>query len=260
VAAFPPPVVVIGIGELGGVFARGFLRLGRPVFPVTRAIPPTEAAAAVPDPELVLVAVSEDDLPGILEALPETWRSRTGLVQNELLPPDWERHGVVDPTVAPVWFEKKPGQDVAIIIPTPIAGPAAPLVAAALATLAIPATPIDRAGLAEALVVKNLYILTANLAGLRVGGTVGELWDRHRPLAAAVAAEVLDLQEARLGTPLPRERLLGALATAVAADPAHRATGRSAPRRLARALAQAARLGVDVPTLASLRHEADASA
>lgn len=31
-----PPVVVIGIGEMGGVFARGYLKNGHPVYPVTR--------------------------------------------------------------------------------------------------------------------------------------------------------------------------------------------------------------------------------
>ncbi len=30
------PVVLIGVGEMGGVFARGLLRLGHPVYPVPR--------------------------------------------------------------------------------------------------------------------------------------------------------------------------------------------------------------------------------
>jgi len=30
------------------------------------------------------------------------------------------------------------------------------------------------------LVRKNLYILTINIAGLKTGGTVGELWGKHR--------------------------------------------------------------------------------
>ncbi len=31
-------VIIVGVGELGSVFARGFLRLGYPVYPVTRKI------------------------------------------------------------------------------------------------------------------------------------------------------------------------------------------------------------------------------
>ncbi len=44
------PVVVIGMGQLGGVFARGFLRAGRPVYPIVRGMDMDKAAAAIPDP------------------------------------------------------------------------------------------------------------------------------------------------------------------------------------------------------------------
>ena len=56
------PVVVIGIGEMGGVFTRGLLRLGHPVFPVTRNTDMEQLAKAITAPELVLVAVGENDL------------------------------------------------------------------------------------------------------------------------------------------------------------------------------------------------------
>ena len=32
------PIVIVGIGELGGVFARAFLRNGWPVYPITRSM------------------------------------------------------------------------------------------------------------------------------------------------------------------------------------------------------------------------------
>ena len=41
------PVVLIGIGEMGGVFARGFLRAGYPVYPVTRQTDLAEAVDAL---------------------------------------------------------------------------------------------------------------------------------------------------------------------------------------------------------------------
>ena len=68
------PVVVIGIGEMGSVFARGFLRAGYPVHPVTRQSDLAETARRLPSPGLVLVAVAESDLHAVLENLP------TGLV------------------------------------------------------------------------------------------------------------------------------------------------------------------------------------
>lgn len=100
-------VVIIGIGELAGVFARGFLRNGYPVYPVTREMNISEIAKSSPDPELALVAVAEKDLSEVLRTIPPHWRERIGLLQNELLPGDWEKYDIENPTVISVWFEKK---------------------------------------------------------------------------------------------------------------------------------------------------------
>jgi len=56
------PVVLVGIGEMGGVFARGILRVGHPVIPVTRNSNMADIATAYPKPQLVLVSVAENDL------------------------------------------------------------------------------------------------------------------------------------------------------------------------------------------------------
>ncbi len=247
------PVVLIGIGEMGGVFARGFLRGAHPVFPVTRGLDPGEVAAAVPAPALALVAVAEKDLHPVLRRLPAAWRGRVGLLQNELLPRDWRAHDLERPTVISVWFEKKRGQDVKVIVPSPVHGPGAPLIAGALATLDIPVRVLaNEAELEFELVRKNLYILTTNIAGLEVDGTVGELWLQHRALAMEVAADVLAIQEALVGHALPRERLIEAMVAAFDGDPQHRCLGRSAPERLRRALEQASAAGVEAPTLARI--------
>ncbi len=55
------PVVIIGLGEMGSVFSRGLLRLGHPVYPVNRNNDMTEAAAKLPEPVMVLIAVGEAD-------------------------------------------------------------------------------------------------------------------------------------------------------------------------------------------------------
>ncbi|MCG8083032.1 MAG: hypothetical protein JAY73_18660, partial [Candidatus Thiodiazotropha taylori] len=100
-------IVLIGIGEIGGVLAKGFLRLGYTIHPVTRDMRMEEKAEQLPNPALVIVAVGEADLPAVLAKLPDTWRSRVGLLQNELLPEDWRETD--NPTVISIWFEKKPG-------------------------------------------------------------------------------------------------------------------------------------------------------
>ena len=62
-------VVVIGIGEIGSVMARGFLRSGRPVIPATRETDLNQLANEVPEPEAVLVAVGENQLHKVLNTI-----------------------------------------------------------------------------------------------------------------------------------------------------------------------------------------------
>ena len=102
-------VVVVGLGQLGRVFAGGLLRVGRAVVPLNRGDDMAALAQHHPAPELVLVAFAENDLHSVLAALPASWKQRVALIQNELLPRDWLAHGDTDPTVISVWFEKKKG-------------------------------------------------------------------------------------------------------------------------------------------------------
>ncbi len=248
------PIVIIGIGEMAGVFARGFLRIGRPIYPVTRETDPGSMAAELPGPALVLVAVAEKDLHEVLGGLPAPWRPRVGLLQNELLPRDWKAHHIEEPTVMAVWFEKKPGRDVRVILPTRVGGPTAGLVVEALSAIGVPSVPVmDSEAMTLELVRKNLYVLVANIVGLETGGTVGELWTQHQDLARRVTEEILDIQERLVERELPREILIEGMAEAFAADPEHQAMGRSGPERLARALSHADTLGLDVPGLRAIR-------
>lgn len=252
VKSAPAPVVLVGVGEMGGVFAKALLASGHPVHPLLRGDSPAEAAAGI-DPALVLVTVGESDLKPVLAGIPAEWRSSVGLIQNELLARDWEPHGIGTPTIATVWFEKKPGQDVKVILPTPIGGPSAPMLVAALERIGIPALLVEawEKSLYE-MVRKNLYILTVNIAGLETGGTVGELWDAHGDLARAVAGDVLQIQARLADVGLDDERLIAGMVEAIYADPDHKATGRSAPVRLERALGHAEEAGLSVPTLLHL--------
>ena len=59
-------IVIIGLGELGGVFARGFLRCGHPVYPITRQMSIAEESQKIPTPALVLVSVQENELHSVL--------------------------------------------------------------------------------------------------------------------------------------------------------------------------------------------------
>lgn len=244
------PVILVGIGEMGSVFARGLLRSGHPVYPVTRDTDPAAMAKLLPSPELVLVAVAENDLHPTLQQLPTAWHTRLALLQNELLPGDWQQYGYTNPTVISVWFEKKKGQDVKVLIPSPVFGPGAELLQTSLDSLDIPARILASEGeLLFELVVKNVYIVTTNCAGLVTGGTVSELWDNHRELGESVAREVIQIQEALTGQQFQADELIAAMLNAFAGDPDHGCMGRSAPARLARALQQADAAGLAIPRL-----------
>lgn len=244
------PVVVIGIGELGAVFARGFLRLGHPVYPITRAMNLQAEAAVLPAPALVLLAVAEKDLSATLREIPAVWQSRLALLQNELLPNDWLAAGVLHPTVISVWFEKKPGQNSKVLLASPCAGPQAQLLCDALTSIGIAARVVaTEAEMLFELVRKNVYIVATNVAGLVVGGDVSTLWREHETLARAVAADVISIQEHMTGVQFDHAALIAGMLEAFAGDPQHGCMGRSAPARLLRALELADAAGLAVPKL-----------
>lgn len=245
--------IIIGLGQLGRIFAGGLLRIGCTVIPVNRCDDMAARAQRHTTPELVLVAVAENDLHTVLADLPENWKSRVALIQNELLPRDWLVHGMIDPTVISVWFEKKKGMDAKPLIASPAAGPGAALLCRALTSVDLPCREVALGDeLLFELVRKNTYILTTNIAGLKTGGTVAELWAQHETFARQVAHEVMDIQDVLTGTQLDRDALIAGMLEAFSGDPAHGCTGRSAPARLTRALKHADEFRLAVPVLRTL--------
>lgn len=244
------PVVIIGIGEMGSVFARGFLKAGYTVIPVSRQSDIQKLAESTPDPELVLIAVGESDLDTTIDNIPEAWHQKTTLLQNELLPKNWLDKNLLNPTVISVWFEKKQGMDYKVLVPSPVHGPKAKLIHDALATLDIPVQIIDsEADMLFELVRKNMYILTTNICGLETGGSVSELWQDNAILLNKVFDDILKIQQSLTGEVFNRDHLLSAVLTAFDGDPEHQCKGRSAPQRLQRAIKIANTANIEVNQL-----------
>ena len=237
------PVVIVGIGQMGGVFAEGFLRAGYPVYPVTREITLSDYAEQVPEPVFVLLAVPENSIVETIRQVPQIWQDRLGLLQNELLPYVWENEGVVNPTAMAVWFEKKKGRTVKVFQPTCVFGPNAEIVCSALAALP------NKNHLLLELVKKNLYVLTINIAGLVVGGTTGQLWSDHQSLARKVARDVLTVMEYLTGEAFDRDEMMRFLEQILTSVPDHGCRGRVAEDRLARILHIAREAGLATPSL-----------
>ncbi len=243
-------IIVIGMGELGSVFARGFLKLGFPVQGITRGISMQSMAEIHPSPKAVLIAVGEADIHETLKNCPKQWQNNLILIQNELLPRDWQTIQVVDPTVVSVWFEKKPGMDSKVVLPSPVFGQHSQLIFDALATLNLPCVQLDSTqALNYELVRKNCYILTTNIAGLKVGGNVTNLASEHEEVMLEVVKDVLTIQDWLTNTTNDREALIKGMLKAFKGDPEHNCMGRSAPARLARALNYAKQGQLAVPTL-----------
>ena len=235
---------------MAGVFSRGFLRAGYPVYPATRSTDLSELVKTVPAPELVLLAVAEKDLHSCLDLVPSQWRTRLALLQNELLPRDWQSHDLNSPTVISVWFEKKKGQDYKVLVPSPVFGPNADVIINSLAQLNIPTQKLSsERELLHELVRKNVYILTTNISGLVVGGTVAELWNHHQPLARAIAADIIDIQDWLSGQENDREKLIAGMVLAIEGDLQHRCMGRTAQERLSKAISYADQANLEVPKL-----------
>ena len=250
------PVIIMGLGEMGSVFARSILKLGHPVYPVTRETDLEELASVVTTPSMVLIAVGENDLQSCLQQLPKAWHDKIALLQNELLPRDWEPHNFSDPTIISVWFEKKKGQDSKVLIPSPCFGKNASLLVDALATLHIPAIKVSSAEeMEEELLIKNVYILTTNISGLITKGNVKDLWDNHNDLALEVANEVMDIQATLVNHDLNRDKLIQGFKAGIDGDHEHMCMGRSAPGRLARAIEQADAAGLKVKKLREIQKQ-----
>ncbi|MFK5915198.1 MAG: hypothetical protein QM484_12560 [Woeseiaceae bacterium] len=234
------PIIVIGLGEMGSVFARAILKSGYPLYPTSRETDLNKLAKEISEPEMVLVSVGESDLQACLQKIPAMWHGCIALLQNELLPRNWESYNFTNPTVISVWFEKKKGQDSKVLIPSPCFGHNASLLVDALATLDIPAIEVASAEkMEEELLIKNVYILTTNISGLITKGNVDDLWSNHNELALEIANEVMDIQTTLVGHELDRGKLLTGLKAGIDGDLAHMCMGRSAPGRLARAIKQA---------------------
>ncbi len=244
------PVILVGMGEIAQILAQGFLKTGHPVIPVTRRQSLSGVLAQSPDAAALVLAVGEKDLPLLLTQIPADWHERLVLIQNELLPKDWQAAGITNPTVISIWFEKKPGKLVKQLMPSPIWGCNAGLMAEALEALGLNARPVaDLSTMQNELVIKNVYILTTNIAGLKVGGDVETLWQAHQSLARSVALEVIALQEKLVGQALSPEPLIEGMLAGFKGDPAHGCQGRTAAARLQRALSLAEGFGLDLPIM-----------
>ncbi|MFO7558765.1 MAG: hypothetical protein R6X10_08035 [Desulfobacterales bacterium] len=247
------PVGIVGIGQMGGVFAKGFLKAGYPVYPVAQGVSFESSIRSIPECDFILLAVPENKLHAVIQSIPKPWKNKLGLLQNELLPKDWQTEGIETTTAMAVWFEKKKGRGVSVFKPTPVFGPHADIVREGLHKLDIPCEVLSSPDeLLVELVKKNVYVLTINIAGLEKGGTTGDLLMHHLDFAERIADEVIDIQEWLAKKRFNRDQLISSMISVFKKVPGHKCRGRVARERLDRALAYAAEAGFETPVLTGI--------
>lgn len=249
-------LVVYGLGELGQLYGAAALRAGLRVTPIVRASDPDAVLREVGPDVPILVAVGEAALDDVLSVLAQRRREGLILLQNELFPAAWRRHNLT-PTVLVPWLLKKRGQPQLVARATPVYGPHAALVRTLHEALGIPATTLDSQGaLHQALVDKYAFIIAINALGVLRDRTLG-LWLQEDPVRVrGLAREAALLGAALCESSVDLAQSSTAVVEAMQALSAMSARGRSASERLTRALANATRLGLDVPELSRARDEA----
>ena len=146
-----------------------------------------------------------------------------------------------------------------MLISSPAHGPKAQILTESLALIDIPAhTVANEDELLFELVLKNLYILTTNIAGLAIepGSNVDDLRNNHIDLMRKVSADVLKLQESLTGKIFSESALEKGMIKAFEGDLEHGCMGRSASARLNRALVLANEYNLETPTLKQINAEA----
>ncbi|MDB4974269.1 MAG: hypothetical protein JWN48_2610 [Myxococcaceae bacterium] len=252
-------LVVYGLGQLGQLYGAAALRAGMRVTPITRHSDPEAILQTVGRDVPILVAVSEDALDAVLERLGPDRGHAAILLQNELFPSRWQRHGM-QPTVLVAWLLKKPDAALTVIRPTPVFGAHAELLLELHRALAIPAVELhEERALHQALVEKYAFILTINTLGLLRDRTMG-MWLQEDPrLVHAVALEAAQLGALLCGQRVDLLRCAAVAAEGMRALSGIGARGRTAKARVERALEHGASFGLELPELRRAAAEAQRS-
>jgi hypothetical protein len=249
-------LVVFGLGELGQLYGAAALRAGMRVTPITRGSDPARVLAGLAADVPILIAVGESAIDEILGSLPEERASAPIVLQNDLFPSRWERHGL-HPTVLVAWLLKKRGTPLTVARPSPVYGPHQALMLQLHELLGVPSVALTTdAQLRQALVEKYAFILGINALGVLRDRTLAG-WLQEDPVRVqALADEAATLGAALCEIEVDRAACARAVDEALRALGTMSARGRTAPERVRRALAQARERGLSLPELERAAREA----
>ena len=256
------PIIVIGMGELGSLFSNGFLRLGIPIIPILRSDNIKDFETITPI--LVLIAVDIQDLNKVLDDVPKSWWNVIVLLQNELLPGNWNHLSIPFPSIVVVWLEKKKQSlKIRSFSPEIVYSPNKDLGDLIELCLNKQNIPTLRVAMEDEILIemvqKNLFNLTMNVMGLYLGenSTFNDLLnDKNYEIRNLVARECLSLQKAQLkDLKLSENEMITKMWNYMSLVPEMKCQGRYAKARLDRAISTSKKYGIEVTQLEKIKIE-----
>ncbi|PSR26162.1 MAG: hypothetical protein C7B46_20200 [Sulfobacillus benefaciens] len=243
------PIVVIGMGQLGTLFADAWIQLGQSTLTIRREQRVNQDIA----PRAVLIATGEQDLPPVLASLPHFWRSHVILIQNELVPQIWVPY-TDQPTLVAVWAEKKPHIEVHSLRSSVVFGPHTDLVADAFAAMNQPLSVAkDYSDMLLELSIKNIYIWATNIYGLSNPGSLGQLAaEPHAAVLESLMAELCQVHSAVAGYYCAPQRIIPIIWHIIHTNADLKIPGRSARTRLERVMSAVHQHSLATPELSRI--------
>lgn len=242
--------VVIGVGNLGRLYAGGLLRAGYSLAPIRRETDPAPVLLAHPPGTPLLCAVGEADLAAVIDAVPVDRRCDLLCLQNELFPADLDALGAPDAGLAVAWTLAKPGFPVIVGRRAAASGAAAPAFARACEALGHPCVLSDDPGWEAA--TKYAFIVAVNALGLCESTTLERWVTADRQQVEVVVRESCALALARIGESDRIDDALSEVWEGIHGFGPLPCRGRSSRSRVARALERARELGTPTPHLRSI--------
>ena len=242
---------LIGAGRIGGALQQRAAERHRPVTVLGRHDDWRELEHTVGTP--IVVCTRNDDLSQVLLRVPEYRRRDLVFVQNGMLRPWLDAHGLQDATRGQLFFAVQTrGAPLEPGPPSPFCGQHAAAVVAEMRALDIPAEVVDATQFARWELEKLLWNCVFGLLCQAHQCTVGEVLREHQPQIAELTAELARVGEMALGVRLDREGVLQRLVDYSAAIPGNRAAVKDWPWRNGWFVAEAARHGIALPLHARL--------
>jgi ketopantoate reductase len=247
-----PDALVMGLGQLGQMYAGALLRLGFRVTPIVRSTA-RPLQLGVPPGTPVLLAVGEEQFDDAVKELQSAqWADHLILLQNEIFPASWKQWGVENPTVMAVWTNRKNGA-AQVGLATRVSGPQADLVMRMHQALNIPCEKLtDESALNTELCAKYAFILTLNALGVAQARTVSHWMQAEPGRVRAVLNDAVALSAARVDGYVDVARASARAREALEALSNLPTLGRTALPRVERAAHAARTLQMDLPALRAL--------